>query len=159
MRSDAVLSDDGVYRYLLSRTWDEGTERLGFVMLNPSTADAELDDPTIRRCMSFARRQSFGGIVVVNLFAFRATSPKDMLAAADPVGPENDDWLVEVARGRTMVAAWGATPTQGRAAIVAEMLTSSARTLQALGTTSAGHPRHPLYVKGDQPLLDWPARG
>lgn len=86
----ASISPCGLYRYSLERWWDTSCYARYYIMLNPSTADAEVDDPTIRRCMGLAKRDRFGGIVVLNLFAFRATSPADMKAAADPVGPEND---------------------------------------------------------------------
>lgn len=86
----AGISECGTYRYWLCREWSPGLDSLVWLMLNPSTADATQDDPTIRRCMGFARRWGYGGITVVNLYAYRATNPRDLLTAADPVGPEND---------------------------------------------------------------------
>lgn len=152
--STATLSDDGRYRYLLTRQWGQEPP-LTFVMLNPSTADAEQDDPTIRRCIGFAQRDGFGGIVVVNLFAYRATDPRELLAADDPIGPDNDATLVALvgASGQT-VAAWGAPGGEygrERAKFVHSIATR--RPLASLGTTLHGHPRHPLYVRGDQPIL------
>ena len=91
----AVISHCKRYRYRLARHWGAGSA-LPFVMLNPSTADADNDDPTIRRCIAFAKREGAGGIVVANLFAFRATSPADMLAAPNPFGPENEGHLTEI---------------------------------------------------------------
>jgi hypothetical protein len=85
--SDALISDCGIYRYMLTRKWEPSCYSLPIIMLNPSTADAREDDPTIRRCMSFARREGYGGIWVQNLFAYRATSPAAMKAATDPFGP------------------------------------------------------------------------
>lgn len=106
---DAELSECGEYRYRLSRIWDEAKKPLTFIMLNPSTADAELDDPTIRRCMGFAEREQAGGVVVVNLYGFRATKPFDLFQATDPIGPGNDRALKRAARqAKSIVCAWGA---------------------------------------------------
>ena len=108
MRCDAVISECGRYRYSLLREWNAGRPRLCIVMLNPSTADANKDDPTIRRCIGFARRDGYGSIVVVNVAAFRATKPKDMLMAADPVGPENDAALwFGAMQSEAVLVAWG----------------------------------------------------
>src|SRR5262245_19133112 len=92
---EALISPCGLYRYWLTRTWDNSLRRVCWVMLNPSTADAEQDDPTIRRCVGFARSWGAGGIIVVNLFAFRASDPKALLRAADPVGPDNDGHILK----------------------------------------------------------------
>lgn len=160
---DALISPCGRYRYWLTRQWDPGAWMLPIIMLNPSTADAAVDDPTIGRCMGFARREGFGGIKVMNLFAFRATSPIDMKAADDPYGPDCAEHLdrmmrVSAENGVPILAAWGAHGShQNRA----EMVTIGARgwgaTLVCLGKTKEGHPRHPLYVKGDQPFEPFPA--
>jgi hypothetical protein len=114
--SSATISVDGRYRYDLHRCWDSSSTMLPFVMCNPSTADAAIDDPTIRRCIGFARRLGFGGIVVRNLFAWRATSPRDLAAARrageDIVGPDNPVWLAGLQRMTTpVVAAWGSLAT------------------------------------------------
>lgn len=151
----ADLSPLGEYRYLLTREWDPAAEKLTFVMLNPSTADADLDDPTIRRCISFAKREDFGGLRVVNLYAFRATDPKVMKRQPDPVGPDNDHWIRDAVLGRTVIVAWGANATAERALELRTLL--AGELVYCLGTTKQGHPRHPLYVRGDQPLTRWPA--
>ncbi|HKV84961.1 MAG TPA: DUF1643 domain-containing protein, partial [Ktedonobacterales bacterium] len=105
-QSGAVFS--GVYRYLLWRTWDAALSRLLWVMLNPSTAGETMDDPTIRRCVSFSRRWGFGGIEVVNLFALRAASPKELQRTPDQIGAENDRYIAEAAsRATGIVVAWG----------------------------------------------------
>lgn len=154
---DASTADvRGDYRYTLTRTWDADTEPIVFMMLNPSIADASQDDPTIRRCIGFAKREGFGGIIVVNLYAFRATDPRAMLAAADPIGPENDRIITDTVDGLTVVAAWGVNAEPHRVASVLAMLPQRTR-LRALGVTKDGHPRHPLYVRGDAPLIEWPA--
>ena len=161
----AAISDCGQYRYSLTRKWEPGAYSLPIIMLNPSTADADIDDPTIRRCMSFARREGFGGIRVVNLFAFRATSPDDMMAAADPFGPGGAEHLEDVLSiaaqaGLPVLAAWG---TLGGYRQRDEAVKMSAKgwgtKLVCLGTTKDGHPRHPLYVRGDQPFEALPPLG
>lgn len=154
----AVLSSDGVYRYVLTRGWDDTALTLRWVMLNPSTADADTDDRTIGRCMSFARAWGFGGITVVNLYAFRATQPADMLAAADPVGPGNDLVLARTLHRAAVldapvVAGWGVNADPARVAAVLAL--PYADRLTCLGVTKDGHPRHPLYVRGDTTLTPW----
>lgn len=141
----AVLSADGVYRYQLLRRWGRGASIVAFVMLNPSTADAHRDDATIRRCIAFAKRWGHDGLVVVNLFAYRATDPTKLDEAADPVGPDNDDHIRQACQGASrVVCAWGAHPKAAkRAPAVVQLLP---RGIQCLGLTSSGHPRHPLYM-------------
>jgi hypothetical protein len=160
MQTHAVISADGIYRYELGRTWDESLPPMTFVMLNPSTADAELDDPTIRRCIGFAKREGAGGILVANLYAFRATDPKVMLRAVDPVGSENDMTILRLVsyalmRGGRVVVAWGANADARRVRHVRKLLYPLA--LHCLGVTKDGHPKHPLYISGDAPLIEWPA--
>lgn len=154
----AILSACGQYRYMLSRPGDMTATRGAalFIMLNPSTADAEQDDPTIRRCRGFARAWGCTGIQVLNLYALRSTDPAALWTHTDPVGPENDEWLTKFAlRADEVVCAWGANAQPQRARIVAGMLAANGVRLKCLGTTKAGAPRHPLYVRGDQPLIDW----
>lgn len=139
----------GDYRYSLSRVWEPELPHVTWVLLNPSTADADQLDPTMRRCVSFAKREGFGGMEVVNLYAFRTKSPRAMLAAPDPVGADNDSVLARV-RG-VVVAGWGVHAKQARVAAAVRLLPP----LLALGTTRKGHPRHPLYVRGDAPLVPW----
>lgn len=156
VRSSAVISDCGQYRYRLRRTWDASIQTLGFVMLNPSTADAETDDPTIRRCMGFARDLGFGGISVANLYAYRATKPADLWRASDPVGPLNDATLTALFESPAVgmvVAAWGSNARADRVAQVAAL--PRAATLHALGLTKDGAPRHPLYMPKTATPLPW----
>ena len=143
---------DGPYRYRLWRRWDDA-DTLLFVMLNPSTADHQRDDPTLRRCMGFARRWGFGGVEVVNLFAWRATRPRALREAPDPVGPRNDQVIAEAAACcAAVIAAWGAHGAlRDRAAVVRAALRAASP--RCLGLTAAGQPRHPLYVPADaQPM-------
>lgn len=164
VQKDALLSDDGRYRYWLRRRW-AGHDGVGinyrlvtFVMLNPSTADAELDDPTIRRCTGFARSWGYDGLIVVNLYALRSTDPKGLWAAQDPVGPRNDGNLCAAAlwahRDDTpIVAAWGANARPDR---VAEVLAlPHMDRLTCLGVTKDGAPRHPLYLPSAATLTPW----
>ena len=151
----AVISPDGLYRYRLSRSWDGTKLPLVWIMLNPSTADATEDDPTIRRCMSFAKREGAGGIEVLNLFAYRATNPKELEDAADPVGPDNDEWIREVLHPHSRcVCGWGAFPKAwGRAATVLDL--ARGINFLCLGRTAMGHPLHPLYIASDTPFVPW----
>lgn len=150
--SRALISPCQRYRYRLERSW--GDDRLlTFVMLNPSTADEHLDDPTIRRCMGFARREGCDGIVVANLYAWRATSPADLWKAVDPYGPDNDAALERVAREAQgpVVCGWGVHGGKNNRPIA--LMQNAGAVLVCLGHTKGGNPRHPLYVRGDQPFV------
>lgn len=177
----ARISADGKYRYRLWREWrgthdpknwrwlgakDGAEQPLGdpkscvFVMLNPSTADGERDDPTIRRCVGFAKRWNFERLEVVNLFAYRATKPKtifDLLAnGGDPIGWQNSEIVGEVATDAGLiVCAWGAHGDLGEQD---EIMRGWLLPLPcfALGFTKDGHPRHPLYAPADSPLVPMP---
>lgn len=140
MIKDAYISEDGVYRYSLTRDWDETLPVMLFVMLNPSTADAVVDDQTIRRCIGFAERAYMGGLEVVNLFAFRATDPKEMKAAPDPVGPENNTVIRQaLSEAKTVVCAWGAHGSfQGRAQDVLTLIRDDGHSPLSLGELTAG---------------------
>jgi hypothetical protein len=153
--SGAVLSDCGKYRYSLEREWMTGGGTCLFVMLNPSTADATEDDPTIRRCIGFAQRWGYQRLTVGNLFAYRATDPRELREVDDPGGPENPTHLGLLAReADRVVAAWGAFPVTG-AKWVDVVLSEVGGPLYCLGTTANGSPRHPLYVKSDTELREY----
>jgi hypothetical protein len=153
--SGAVISRCGLFRYRLDRRWGEGPVA-GFIMLNPSTADADSDDPTIRRCIGFAKREGCGGLMVGNLFAFRATNPEDMADAVDPDGPENQHFLLNMAErvDGPLIAAWGGHWMAEDLPARWVRQTFGDR-LMCLGKTKAGAPRHPLYVKADAPLVPY----
>lgn len=159
--STALLSPDGLYRYSLTRTWGaRGGAVATFVMLNPSTADAAIDDPTIVRCRNFAKSWGCQGLRVVNLYALRSTDPKGLWLAPDPVGPDNDEWLRSYAsdaavHGWPLVAAWGANAKPARVARVLAL--PGMGDLCALGVTKSGAPRHPLYLQSDTALAPWPS--
>jgi hypothetical protein len=151
----AVISPCGTYRYQLVRRWGQSASAV-FIMLNPSTADAVQDDPTIRRCVGFAKREACGGIIVVNLFGLRSPDPAALIRHADPVGPANDTHiLASVGSGASVViAAWGAHSFAAeRAHKVHALLTAQRVKLLCLGLTQEGYPRHPLYVRRDAPLI------
>lgn len=162
--ASATFSPDRVYRYALTRTWNPGGPVVAFVMLNPSTADAFRSDPTIRRCLGFARAWACGGLAVCNLFGLRATDPSALRGHPDPVGPDADLVLADIlGAGRVshVIAAWGVHGTHlDRDRQVAALLARTGHPLYCLGTTAAGHPRHPLYVRADAPLVPFrpPAR-
>jgi hypothetical protein len=154
----AYFSDDMLYRYVLGRRWRDGPTCL-FVMLNPSTADAFKLDPTVTRCRNFAVREGCGILEVVNLYAWRATDPRELAKIDDPIGEMN---LVSIgsAAGRAdlIIAAWGATPpgmSRGeRGLLVSRILPAllAVAPVYVLGWTGKGDPRHPLYLRADAPL-------
>lgn len=149
------------YRYLLARMWDELRPVMVWCMLNPSVAGAAADDPTIRKCLGFARRRHCGGIIVCNLGAYIATDPREFARAADPVGPRNPD-MISWAYGAPMMAVrvggWGGFPSRR----LRERLKASwsgalcaARTMWCFGKTKDGEPRHPLMLSYDTPLVSF----
>lgn len=151
MRMGATIDPSNRYRYALQREWDPDAPRVAFVMLNPSTADATQDDPTIRRCIGFARSWGYGALEVVNLFAYRTTDPEALRRVPDPVGPENDRYILRARhRARETLVAWGNRGVLlGRDRAVLRLLLRGKGAVRCLGLTQAGHPRHPLYVRGD----------
>lgn len=165
----AQFSECRTYRYALWRRWNADDSDVGFIGLNPSTADEAKDDPTIRRCIGFAKAWGYGGVVMLNLFAFRATEPADMKVATDPVGPMNDHILREYAEvcGR-LIAAWGVHGEfQRRDLWVARLnrVGIGRKTpyvgdlFECLGTTKDGFPRHPLYVRADAERKTYRVKG
>lgn len=154
----AIFSDDRVYRYVLHRVWDETKPAMMMIGLNPSTADENRLDPTLRRVVGFAVREGCGQLYMTNLFAFRATDPKVMKADSHPVGTDNDYWLHECAKkSAIVVCGWG---THGghmsRATTVLALLGEWNIPTTALKITAAGHPGHPLYLPADAPLVPFP---
>jgi len=164
-RSWAVLSEDEKYRYRLGRRWaDDGPTAL-FVMLNPSTADGTDDDPTIRRCVGFAKREGAAALEVVNLFGYRAKDPRSIatMAATDAgrlelVGPDNNAQIAEAAEQDhigIIIAAWGAGfGVKYRGPEVVKLVESvNPNPVMCLGHTAAGFPKHPLYIRSNAPLV------
>lgn len=150
----AIISSCTTYRYRLEREWSKGKRTVCFIMLNPSTADATVDDPTIRRCIGFGKSWGFDRLVVVNLFALRATMPSELRKYMDPIGPHNNGYIIKAVRSAELIAcAWGAHPfARERAAFVRILLGSYS--LYCLDMTKSGAPKHPLYATGGlQPSL------
>ncbi len=158
MENTCAFSPDRRHRYSLVHRWNPlfGSRLVLWIGLNPSTADEQRLDPTLTRIAAFSKREGFDGFWMANLFALRTPYPEEMMADPDPVGPENDDWLVRAANQcEATVAAWGAGGAfRERAAQVSRLL--AGRPLLCLGTTRDGSPRHPLYVPGRQPFSPWP---
>ena len=150
------FSPDRVHRYSLIHRLDPllgGDRLIMWIGLNPSTADESQLDPTLRRIARFSERDGYDGFWMANIFGLRTPYPKEMMAHADPVGPGNDaSLLAAAARCEKIVAAWGVSGAyQARAEAVVRLL--APHKLWCLSTTAAGHPRHPLYVHGDQILV------
>ena len=156
----AIFDVNGRYRYSLWRAWSAYHTRIVFVLLNPSTADEQKNDPTIRRCMGFARAWNFGSMEVVNLFAYRATDYRELFKVNDPLGEENNRFLMQaVERCSTVALGWGTRGTlldRDRQVI---SLLAGRKDVHCLGITKNGQPRHPLYVKGDTTLVPFIAPG
>jgi len=154
--SGADISEDRVFRYKLWRRWSD-QPALVVIGLNPSTADESKDDPTIRKCIGFAKRDGYGGLVMLNLFAFRATDPKEMILNGWQVGPRNTDvieaTIADPMSGR-IVAAWGGDCPKATSRRVVEWLTCAVR-LWCWGTTKDGLPRHPLYLSNKTKLEEY----
>lgn len=157
--SEAIYSDCERYRYALTRVWDEGGARALYIMLNPSTATEIQNDPTVERCERRSRVLGFGSFRVTNIFAWRDTDPRNMKAADDPVGPENDAMIEQSARvwirgnSDRILCAWG---THGafnkRGEAMSALLDKVGKPLYHLGLSKAGHPKHPLYISyAEQP--------
>jgi hypothetical protein len=158
MKRSALISNDGKYRYTLSREWGPGDHVL-FVMLNPSTADAEVDDPTIRKCIAFAKSWEYGGLRVINLFAYRATNPRQLYGKYkwDVIGQQNNDYIEAEIRACTMVVcAWGNHGALYDRDIDFMVIAGRQNAwLRCLGVTKAGHPKHPLFLPGNTQHVDF----
>ncbi len=153
----AVLDPTRTYRYRLDRVVGPEGRVCLFVMLNPSTADENNDDPTIRRCIAFARREGCGRLVVCNLYAYRATDPATLDEVADPCGPDNDAHLMRAAKEADLaVLAWGARHLRDEQPQRVTTLVAALAPTFVFGWTANGDPRHPLYLRKDAPLVPWP---
>lgn len=144
MKNRAVFSACRKYRYALWRMWDESKPYVLFICLNPSTADETRDDPTVTRCIHFARTWGYGGVCMANLFAFRATEPTEMESQLEPVGKDNNQWLMKLAQdAEVVVAAWG---NHGRYLGRSKEVASLIPNLCFLKLNKSGEPAHPLYL-------------
>lgn len=142
MEKKAIISKDKIYRYKLSRTWDSTKPTILFIGLNPSIADENIDDPTITRCINFAKDWGYGTLLMANLFAFRSTYPKNIYLIDDPIGKDNDHYLLEcVTQSDLIVACWGNNGTyMNREKVITELVPN----LYCLQKNKNGTPHHPL---------------
>lgn len=158
MNGSAVFGEPSrIYRYTLDRQWHDEKPHLAWCMLNPSTADEIRDDPTIRRCIQFSNLWGFGGLTIINIFALCSTDPAAIWRAIEPVGPDNNTFIQQVARqSEAVIAAWG---VHGhfidRALRVQNLLLETDRPVYVLKWTKDGYPGHPLYVSGSVTPRRW----
>ena len=147
LKNTAKLSRCRNYRYALWRTWDDTKPYVLFIGLNPSTADETMDDPTLIRCMNFAKSWGYGGVCMANLFAYRATDPEEMKRVEKPIGSQNNRWLKTLAADAgIIIAAWGNDGSfLGRSAQVKKRIPN----MQCLKMNKSGEPAHPLYQRAD----------
>ena len=147
LKKDATIDVTEQYRYTLLREWDSNAPRVAFVMLNPSTGDAQIDDNTINRCINFARSWEYGSIEVVNLFGYRSKNFDYIKGVSNPIGNENNEFISTVVnRASIVVAAWGDNGTYLSRDLEVIALISEVKDVYCLGITSKGNPRHPLYL-------------
>ena len=160
MRGTASFSPCKRYRYSLTRMWDAAGARCCFCMLNPSTADAHVFDPTVRRCFGFARDWGFGSMEAVNVCAYRATKPSDLHAQDEPMGPGNPRAIRRAAaRAQLVIAAWGNHALEQPEALAhAERALMGHGNVRCFGLTGMGQPRHPLYVAAATEPIAWEAQ-
>jgi hypothetical protein len=147
MKNTAKLSECRKYRYALWRTWNDAKPTVMFIGLNPSTADETNDDATLIRCINFAKSWGYGGVSMANLFAFRTTAPEDMKAVKDPIGLNNDDWLIKLANeAELVIGAWGDNGSfLNRSNQILDLIPN----LHYLKLNKSGEPAHPLYLSSE----------
>lgn len=146
MKNDAVFSKCKKYRYALWRTWDSTRPYAMFIGLNPTAADAINNNPTINRCIGFAKSWGYGGLCLTNLFAYLSAQPTGLRVAKDPIGPDNDQWLAKLAKDAgIIIAAWG---NDGCLFDRSQVVATSIPNLQCLKINKSGEPAHPLYQPG-----------
>lgn len=157
MNRGAIIDDTQRYRYALWREWDDKLPPVLWVMLNPSTADADIDDPTIRRCIGLSTQFGYGSLTVVNLFAWRATKPEELLTAEDAVGPLNDIHIRQLAIPHLdVICAWGSNVPKRYSNRPAEVLSLLRDTNTcALRLSKHGQPWHPLYLPSSVIPMPW----
>jgi hypothetical protein len=154
MKREAIIDETGRYRYALLRLWEPGKGYVVFIMLNPSTADGYEDDPTIRKCVQFARDWGYGGLIVVNMFALRSTNPDALLTEPDPVGSKNNYWTaLAITQADAVICAWGSHKAvkkhPERRAKVLDLVRLLGHEPKCLKLSNGGEPYHPLYLRSD----------
>ena len=154
-----IISECGSYRYTLKRDWPKPCL---FIMLNPSTADAAKDDPTLKACMRFAKREGCTSLTIVNLFALRSPNPDILLKRANPSGSQNRAYQateIEKARGGLVIVAWGSHKSTGikkdNISALLKIIRGEGLTPYCLGVNKDGNPKHPLYLKNNQELIEY----
>ena len=144
MKKHAIISKDNKYRYQLSRIWDDEKPKVLFIMLNPSTADADVDDPTIRRVVNFAKSWVYGGVFVGNLYAFRSTNPKSLRYTDNPIGKDNIQHIQSlIGLVERVIYAWGNKKKEP------DWLYSLVDSPYCIDVSKKGIPKHPLYLKSE----------
>ena len=153
VKKNAIFSDCRKYRYALSRTWNGKKKAILFIGLNPSTADEKIDDPTIRRCINYAQNWGYGSLLMVNLFAYRATKPTELKKVKNPIGNDNDLHIKELSKKVDLaVAAWG---NEGSLLDRDKEVKKIIPNLMCLKINKSGQPAHPLYQKKDLQLIKY----
>lgn len=145
MQKDALLSEDRMYRYGLSRVWDKSKPYALFIGLNPSTADENKDDPTIKKCVDYVLKWGYGGLKMTNLFAYRATLPSDLRKAKEPIGVDNDKYIKELSKSAAItIVAWS---NDGSYLDRDKEVLRLIKNPMCLNINKSGQPSHPLYQK------------
>jgi len=157
MDQKTIFSEDRKYRYTLWRDFESWINKnknyVVFIGLNPSTADETKDDPTIRRCMGFTKQWGFGSLCMLNLFAYRTVNPEEMKRQIDPIGPDNDKYLLQIcSEASLIIAAWG---TQGNFVDRDKKIMALIPDMKCLSNTKNGFPQHPLYVRKNAMPFDY----
>ena len=153
VNKNATFSDCRKYRYALSRTWNGKKKTILFIGLNPSTADEKIDDPTIRRCINYAKNWGYGSLLMVNLFAYRATMPTELKNVKNPIGNDNDLHIIELSKKVDVaVDAWG---NEGSLLNRDKEVKKIIPNLKCLKINKSGQPAHPLYQKKDLKLIKY----
>ena len=153
VNKNATFSDCRKYRYALSRTWNGKKKTILFIGLNPSTANEKIDDPTIRRCINYAQNWGYGSLLMVNLFAYRATIPSELKNVKNPIGNDNDLHIIELSKKADIaVAAWG---NEGSLLNRDKEVKKILPNLMCLKINKSGQPAHPLYQKKDLKLIKY----
>ena len=153
VNKNATFSDCRKYRYALSRTWNGKKKTILFIGLNPSTANEKIDDPTIRRCINYAQNWGYGSLLMVNLFAYRATMPSELKNVKNPIGNDNDLHIIELSKKADIaVAAWG---NEGFLLNRDKEVKKLIPNLMCLKINKSGQPAHPLYQKKDLKLIKY----
>lgn len=154
IRSSAQISEDDNYRYELCRVWNDALPSIAFILLNPSTADANIDDRTVEHCVEYAKQWGYGSVSMYNLYAYRTTYPKELKARGFPVGPQNDEILATMAAtGIRIIVAWGNNAQSDR---VNKVMAIIGHPVECLGTNKNGSPKHPARLSYKQHPKPWP---